>query len=279
AATTPLALAHFQQAPTYGLVANLAAMPAMAFLVMPMAILAGCLAPFGLADLPLTGMAWGVDFVLWAAHLVAGWPGDVVRAPASPGWTVAAFMGGGAVLCALRGRIRLIGLVGPAIAVAGLVGARAPDVLVADDGRLAGVVREGTLYVTSERRGTFEAEVWTRLTGASTVRPLQSADPAWARCDERGCAVALDRVEIALSFAAEGFAEDCKRAAVVVAMHAGRATEAMGCAPGVLVIDGLSRARNGAQALRVADGRVRIETVRETQGDRLWSGWRAADDP
>jgi len=279
AATTLLALAHFQQAPTYGLVANLAAMPAMAFLVMPMAILAGCLAPFGLADLPLMAMAWGVDFVLWAAHLVAGWPGDVVRAPASPGWVVAAFMGGGAILCALRGRIRLIGLLGPAVAFAGLVAAAPPDVLVADDGRLAGVVREGTLYVTSERRGKFEAEVWTRLVGASAVLPLQSADPAWARCDERGCAVTLGGKEVALSFAEAGLAEDCTRAAVVVPLHSGRVTAAMGCAPETLVVDGRARARNGAHALRIADGRIRVETVRQMQGDRLWSGWRADDDP
>ena len=51
AATAPLALAHFQEAPAYGVVANLVAMPLMAFWIMPTAILAAGLSLIGQGDI------------------------------------------------------------------------------------------------------------------------------------------------------------------------------------------------------------------------------------
>ncbi len=273
-ATAPLALAHFQQAPAFGVVANLAAMPAMAFVIMPMAILAGCLSLIGLAAPALQVMALGIEFVLAAAHTVAGWQGGVVRASASPDWVVFAFLAGGVLVCALRGWPRVLALAGPAVAIYGLATAMPPDVLVAGGADLAAFVRDDALYVTSMRRGRFEQEVWVRQVAAAAVRPVKAAAPEWARCDDRGCAATIKGRRVAVSYAPSGLAADCRAADLVVALHAASVTEAMGCAEDATIIDGRALLRNGAHAIWLEPGGIRIETVRGAQGRRLWSGWR-----
>lgn len=266
AATAPLALAHFQQAPVLGVLANLAAMPAMAFVVMPSAVLAGCLAPFGLADAPLAAMALGVDAILGVAHTVAGWPGGVVRAAATGGWVVFAFLAGGALFIVLRGWPRHLALLGPAVAVAGLVTASSPDVLVSEDGRLAAVARDGRLYVTSTARGRFQREVWRRHVGVADEAPLDDPALDWARCDDRGCVLETRAGRVAISTAASGFRDDCARSDLVVALH--RHTGP--CAAGRL-IDGWDVAREGAHAIELSPDGAKVTTVRQIHGGRLWS--------
>ncbi len=77
-ATTMFSVEHFHRIATYGLVANLAAMPIISFLVMPMGLAAMLLMPFGI-DGPFIGiMARSLDWVIGIANHVAGWGGDVV---------------------------------------------------------------------------------------------------------------------------------------------------------------------------------------------------------
>ena len=66
AATAPFAAMHFNRLSTYGLVANLIAMPIMGILVMPLGVVAGLLEPFGLANLALYPMEQGLpSFYPW----------------------------------------------------------------------------------------------------------------------------------------------------------------------------------------------------------------------
>jgi len=277
AATAPLALAHFQQAPTFGVLANLAAMPVMAFLVMPAALLAGCLAPFGFEWLPLQAMAFGIELILAVARLVADIPGGVIRVPASSGWPVAAFLAGLAWIACLRGRVRWLGGIGALAALLGLALARPPDILVSGDGRLAAVLRDDVLYVSSDRRGRFEQNAWKRSTAASAISPMQDGGDGaagWRRCDDRGCVLNLDGRIVAISLAPSGLSDDCREADLLIALHAARLSDAMDCAPDLAVIDGRSLAVNGGHAVRIEDDDFRVRTVREAQGPRLWSGWR-----
>ena len=276
-ATAPLALAHFQQAPAYGALANLAAMPAMAFIIMPMAILAGVLAPIGLAEWPIQAMALGVESVVWTAHQLAALPGGVIRAPAAGHWPPALFLLGGAWFCAVRGWPRALGLVAMLAACSIFAFAKAPDVLASGEGRLAAIAADGTLYVTTDRSRAFERKVWAQQTASHAERPLADAPPAVVACDDRGCAARIGGRTVALSTAPAGLPADCREADIVIALHRLRATAAMGCDTGQIVIDQGDFWRAGAHALWIEDGGVRIETVRARQGARLWSGWRHLD--
>ena len=73
-ATAPIAAAHFNAIAQYGLLANLASVPLMGVLVIPAAVVAAVLAPFGLEGVGLWGMSLGVNWILYVAHFVADLP-------------------------------------------------------------------------------------------------------------------------------------------------------------------------------------------------------------
>ena len=89
-ATTPFAVFHFNRFVSYGIAANLVAVPVTALWIMPWGTAAYVLMPFGLEGLALTPMGWGIDLVLWIARTLAGWPGAVTLLPALSVWALAA---------------------------------------------------------------------------------------------------------------------------------------------------------------------------------------------
>lgn len=274
-ATAPLAVAHFQQAPLFGVFANLAAMPAMAFVIMPMAIIAALLAPFDAAGPALIAMGVGVDFVLAVAHEVASWSGGVVRSPSPPDWTAGAFLLGLALIAGLRGWPRLIGLIGPAAGVAAMLAATPPDVLLNAEGRLAAVRVGDTLYASTLRRGAFELEAWRRYVGANDAKAMDDGVVAGFHCDDRGCVVEISDKRVAVSWSPEGFPADCRAADLVIALHRAPKGRGLSCGAGVLVVDQGDASSKDAHAIWLEDsGVITIETVNDRDGGRLWSGER-----
>jgi competence protein ComEC len=76
-ATAPFALYNFNRFALYGVAANMIAVLLTGLWVMPWAICALVLMPFGLEAVALAPMGWGIDAVVSVAETVAAWPGAV----------------------------------------------------------------------------------------------------------------------------------------------------------------------------------------------------------
>jgi competence protein ComEC len=159
-ALAPIALFHFHKSGVYGALANLIAIPLTTFVIMPMEALAllfdtlGLGAPFWWA----TGKAIGALIAL--AHFVAETPGAVTRIPTMPTKSFAAFVAGGLWLCLWRARVRLLGAVPCAAALATLPFLAPPDLLITNDGRhLALRGDDGSYAILRERSGDFIRDV------------------------------------------------------------------------------------------------------------------------
>src|SRR6056297_613503 len=141
-ATAPLAAAHFNLWSHYGLVANLPSMPVMGLVVMPAAVVAALLMPLGLDAVPLWIMGRGLAGILWVAHWVAGLEGARGTVP-TPGPLVLPMMMLGALFMVLwQGWARLAGTVPVALSLLLWLQAARPDVLIADNGALVGVMTD-----------------------------------------------------------------------------------------------------------------------------------------
>jgi competence protein ComEC len=68
----------------YGLLANTLAVPVMGMLVMPAAVLAAVLAPFGLHWIGLWLMRPGIEWIIFVAHWVASLGGAASFVPSPP---------------------------------------------------------------------------------------------------------------------------------------------------------------------------------------------------
>ncbi|MGB8274758.1 MAG: ComEC/Rec2 family competence protein, partial [Alphaproteobacteria bacterium] len=270
AATAPFLAYNFSRFPTYGFAANLVAVPITGVWIMPWAVGAFLLMPFGLEGFALTPMGWGIAAVIETAGEVASLPGAVIGVAAIPVDAAAIVALGGLWLCLWRRRWRYAGLAVIACGIAVMALHRPPDVLVDGEARLLGVRgADGGLMLSSLRTARFERESWLRLFGSDTPQPFpangSSADGRLS-CDSEGCLYRARGRTVALAKGEHALAEDCGRADAVISLIPARRI-----CRGVPVIDRFDLWRRGAHAIWLDRGTIRIESVRDWQGERPWT--------
>jgi len=165
---------HFQRVAVLGLVTNLAAMPIVSLVTMPLAILATLAIPFGV-DGPLYAMmAASAGWILAIAQWVAARsPDGMVGAMSNAAmlWATAAMVW----FCVCRTWLRW-GAVLPALAATMFMGQRdLPLAVISEDGRQMAVVGTGgALAVNRARPNAFIVEQWQQAYAARTViKPVE----------------------------------------------------------------------------------------------------------
>ncbi|MCD1632156.1 ComEC/Rec2 family competence protein [Martelella mediterranea] len=174
--TTPFAIHHFSRIAGYGLLGNLLAMPVVTFVVMPAGLLSLIAMPLNLHAPFLIVMGWGLDWVMQAATWVNGLGGAFTTGRAPEGFLLL-FLAGFLPLVLLRTRLRFFGVIPIALSFALISWPREPpppQILVAGDGDLVGIVTGDVAALTTKRPPSFVFEQWeTALTLAETLPPVE----------------------------------------------------------------------------------------------------------
>lgn len=268
-ATTPFSVYHFNRFALHGLAANAVAVPLTGFWVMPWAMVACLLMPFGLESWGLTPMGWGVTLINSVAAEVASWPAATIAIRALPPEGLLLVTLGGLWLCIWRRGWRIWGLVPIAAGAATLFLERPPDVILSHDAKaMAVLARDGTYMVSGARSGSLLEETWTRRGGTARGTPWpapgRSADDSLA-CDGLGCVYEAHGRKVALVRHAEALKEDCRADLVVSAVPARKL-----CGRTAAVIDRIDVWRHGAYAVWLAPDRIEIRSVDSWRGERPW---------
>ncbi len=159
-ATAPIGAAHFNTMSHYGLLANLLSVPVMGSVVVPSAVVAALLAPFGLEWIALHVMGVGLRWILLIADWVSGL-GGAQSYVVSPPWFVLPLIAFGALWLALwQGRARWIGLAPVTLAFMIWSSGQRPEVLIAESGGLVGVMTDQGRALSKEKGSGFIATVW-----------------------------------------------------------------------------------------------------------------------
>jgi len=185
--TAIYSIEHFHRITTYGLAANLAAMPVMSIIVMPSALIAMLLMPFGLDAPFLKLMGYGMAMVIDIANTVSSWGGDATIGRQHP-WFLAVSTVGFLLLTLLRTHLALLGL--PLI-LAGLVlvpleqNKAKPDLLIYEDGVLVAFRTDQFVATTKRQAKGFVFDQWARAVPLPDkhVAPMLDDDKADARED------------------------------------------------------------------------------------------------
>jgi len=269
-ATMPFTIYHFNRFPLYSVVANALAVPITGFWIMPWALVACLLMPFGAEALALKPMAWGIDAVAAIAQGVTASPGAVFNVPSMPAAGLLLVALGGLWLCIWLGRWRWLGVAPIAAGYLTLCFVRPPDVIIAGDSREVAVrAADGRYLFSRSGRSNFAEEVWVR-------RAAAEAGPSWPRsgssadgsldCDAQGCLYRTRGRVVALIREEDALARDCRTADLVVSPVPARRF----CRRR-LIIDRIDTWKRGGHAVWLdADGIV-IETVSDWRGVRPWS--------
>ncbi|MFO1188998.1 MAG: ComEC/Rec2 family competence protein [Alphaproteobacteria bacterium] len=271
AATAPFGIYHFNRLATFGLVANLIAVPVLAAWVMPLLIIAFVLMPLGLESWALAAMGWGNDAILGAARWVAEWQGAALTVPSPSIIGLASATLGGLWLCLWRQPWRHMGWLGIGAGLASILAYVPPDILVSGNGRLFAVRgADGSLAFSSARVRSFDAEIWRRRDGIPESGPLWprsgTSEDGRLSCDDLGCVYRARGHAVALVRDGRALDDDCRSADIIVAVIPVR----RGCPSASLVVDRFDLWRHGAHAIYLDGGR-RIVSVRDWQGERPWT--------
>ena len=270
-ATDPFAIYHFQRFSVYGLAANLAATPLISFVIAPASVLAAALAPFGLADWPLTVMSGALDMVRLIGGVFAERPEAVRTLPAAPALAFLLAVGAIGWMCLWAGALRWLALA--FIATAATIYAMAPKPVIWADGDLRAVVARtqgGWIAVGAPRANAFATGRLGGLAGLSQARIAKLNAPDG--CDQTLCAWRSPRGRPVIRiYRAEGLARACVAGAIILAEVPTSRDFAARCHP-ALRIDPADLVREGG--LSIAEGRdgLIVRRASDDTGERPWSG-------
>jgi competence protein ComEC len=272
-AVAPFAAYNFHQSQQYAVLANMIAIPICNIIVMPAALGAMILMPFGLEWLALKPMGWGIEGMTWCANTVGSLPGAVGRVPEIPTVAFAMMLAGGLWLTLWRTRLRLLGL---SLVLLGLVATPwmpRPDVLIAQKGTLVAIRdASGQLSSLPARGAKYDLERWLEYDGDGRTARDAQAGGAFA-CDATGCIAHVKGATVAVARHPAAVADDCLNADILILDD----PKPSDCAVPSTVIDVFDRWRNGAYALYLGrdetspEPKVRFETVAAHRGERPWS--------
>ncbi|WP_417269606.1 ComEC/Rec2 family competence protein [Celeribacter sp.] len=261
-ATAPVAAAHFNRIADYGLIANVLSVPLMGLIIMPMAVFAVVLAPFGAQGIALSVMAPAISWILAVAATVSGWEGAVTHVPTPPSGVLALMALGGVFVVVWRGPVRVIGLAPICVAFALWIGVVRPVLLVSEDGGLVGYMTPQGRVLNKPKGAGFAARTWLENDGdgadqaeaaARDFPALRVGPLRIAHITGRGW---QERVKVACA------AHDIVIVNQKVELNAVHACE---------MFDLSKLKTSGALAFHLADGQVVLETTRDVVGRRLWN--------
>jgi len=261
-ATAPYAAFHFQRLAPLSLLANLAAMPVVSFIVMPAGLIGAVLMPFGWDGAAWRLMGWGIGLMARISGAVAAVPGADRGMAAMPLASMVLLSLALVAACLLRTWIALVAAPLVAVALWLHVDMERPDVFIDREGRTVAVRgADGRLAVMGDRNtrlaDRFVVQQWLSAEGERS-RAGAPEPAAAAACDALGCTLRDRRGGIvALSRDPASLQEDCRRASLLVT----RAAPPAACAARVIRID----------RRRTTDGMAAFLTDGDNQGA---GGWR-----
>ena len=222
--------------------------------------------PLGLDGFFWRLMGEGIEWMIAVALWVSSFPGALGRMAAFGAGPLLLCTFGLVVLCLLKTPLRSIGTLLIAGAVVLMIRAPQPDVLIAADaGAVAVRGADGRLAMVKSSSDTFAFREWLAA-DADARTPKDNTLGQGIRCDEAGCIGRLrDGTLVAIARTLEAFAEDCRRAGLVVSAR----DAPPGCA--ALVIDRQVSRRSGAMTLRRAGEGFEVTATRPAGYDRPWA--------
>jgi len=164
-ATAGFSAFHFNQLSQYGLAANLLAVPVMGGVVMASAVVAVVLLPFGGEGLALWVMGKGIGWILLVTGYFANLEGAAILVKSGPWWVLALFVVGGLILVLWLGKGKLLGVGVLILAVGMWVNTPRPKILIAEDGRLYGVLGGEGRALSRKRGNGYAARIWLKNDG------------------------------------------------------------------------------------------------------------------
>lgn len=189
-AVGPIALYHFQTFSLVGIIANVVAIPLMAFVVMPAAFLGIIFSGFGLAQPFLATMEMGLFLITTMADALAALPNSIITT--TPYGNILLLVSSLAIMLLLlwRSTVTLLAALSLVIITLVIDSKRPADVLISGNGNIiAQQDGAGAAVIVGGRRNGFRDDAWKRYWG---IRISENLGKLERSCDSRACKTIIE---------------------------------------------------------------------------------------
>lgn len=269
-ATAPFTIYHFGQAPTYGILSNLVAVPLMAFVIMPVAVIGFILMPLGV-DAPFFWIAGiGIDQVVEVAHFSHKLPDAVYYAG---GWSLKGLISmvfGALILSLCKGKMRALSLPLFLLSFILINQQNQYTILTSSNFDLIGIRINNDLCVNTRRKERFTRQNWEEHFAHSSEQihrwPREGVGACEMQCGLHGCRIEYQGVNIAFPYEKHAAREDCEWADILVS----RFSAPPNCQV-PHIFDYGSMRDNGAHFITLNEGKIVVQTINASRGQRPWT--------
>lgn len=276
-ATAPFVIFHFNNFALYGVIANLVLSPVVTLIIMPMVALYFVLLPLGAEAVALHIIAYGIDAMLWVAHVVSSWPYALRYIPSLTPYGIVASTFGLLWVCIWKTRMRWLGV--PMMAAGIMTSAlfNSPDVLLSS--RLQQVAyrsEKGYVLLHGVPRGLF-AKLWANGVGQEKFLTLRQAQPLQnIHCTRGGCTLEHNDTRIHFSYTVPDIKLGCPDVDWWMSGYFLYPKERATCKAHTRFLDRADFDSKGSAWGWFNDKGLELEFTRNIQGNRPWSvGYRS----
>jgi len=263
--TAPFSVMFFNRFAVYSVIANIGAMPLMAFIVMPFGLLAMLLIPFDLDASIWSVMEWGIVQITDIAHMVSNYKGADLHLP-SFGIFETVLIGAGFLIFVLwQGVLRWVGLICIVIAFVIPQMQTSKTIFISDKMEAILIVDKSmnNLYLMGKMNGYLKRNWLGSLGYKENVDVLDyndgdKVDKSIGYCDDFICNMQLNGVDVTILNNPIFLKSACENTDIIIA----KIPITKGYCDDVYVIDRFDVWRNGATTITFKDGRYVVETVK-----------------
>lgn len=272
AATTSIILFHFNNISLYGVLSNLILTPVVTFILMPMVAVYFVLLPFGIEEVALHIMAYGIRAMLWVAHIVSGWPHALTYTRGLTEWGIALAALGICWICLWRTRIRYYGVPLVLIGTASLFTVHPPELFISPRAAQVAVITEKGPVILRGRADSLFSELWANGSGLPSFSEYRTAKPLQqAQCGKGYCDIIKNGKRMHFSFTVSDIKLGCPKADTWISGYHLYPEERAECPKTVSFIDRADFDGKGSLWGWFTKTGLKLEYTRELQGERIWS--------
>jgi len=275
-ATAPFALYHFGQVATFGVIANLLAVPLAAFWIMPWAVISILFMPIGLEGPPLILMSLGLELLQAITAKMGALPNAMFTLSVFPTSALVILVVGGLFVCLGNTLLRKTGMGIITCALSVIYFSPKPFLLIENTGKHTAFLtdQEKPQLVSGENFSSRSGKAWLKRAG---YRPLEKAEEKESpvRCDRLACIAQTEGMTVAYVFNQAALLEECHWADILISSI----PIMQKCPVPKVVIDRFDLWRNGAYALYNNSGTIKVLSDRTDRGNRPWVLYKKQQKP
>ncbi len=278
-ATAPFAIYHFGQVSYLGSLSNFVAVPLLAFIIMPFALISLIAMPFGLEYIPLQVVGVGTAYILDISYWAASLPLAVIRTPAWEFTSFVTLVAASLFMILWKGWGKSCALPFIIISILLAQSYEYPNILVSSSHKLfAFKADDGDLYVPSKRKERFILKNWEKHygleEGAAITLPYKGSEGNkndFYNCGELGCRMTIKGQKISFTRYAYAQNQECDWADIIISVDPMiKNLNRKNRCKAEIVIDKFDTWKNGAYGIWISDKSF-TRNVNQSTKNRHWS--------